>query len=77
MYYDVLCLLENPPGEDVFTGIGIRKCAKLSDDHALLCDGSYISVRFDKPRCTVDVVVRRNMFSHLFSLISINSGVLL
>lgn len=47
----MVCLSENPPGENIFAGIRVRKGAELSDHNTLLCDGSHIAVCFEKPKC--------------------------
>lgn len=37
------------PGEDVFAGVRVGCCAKLSDDYSVLCQGTNICIRLDKP----------------------------
>ena len=37
------------PGEDVFAGIRVGRCAKLCDDHSVFSHGADVRVRPDEP----------------------------
>lgn len=40
---------EVSPGEDVFAGVWVSCCSKLSDDHSVLGHGANISISLDIP----------------------------